>query len=250
MPTTERSSGRVLIILHQQCSTPGRIGRLLRGAGFELDIRRPAFGDPLPKTLADHVGVIIFGGPMSANDGDDWIRREIDWIGVPLKEKKPLLGICLGAQMLARHLGHRVRPHPQGRVEVGYYPIDPTEHGHKVCDCRFPDRVYQWHREGFDLPNGAVLLAKGRDFEAQAFSYGPSAFGLQFHPEVTLPMICRWSARASERLDYPGARPLHRHFEGWFRHDRAVARWCSAFLESWLASGLADAPQSSSDCRA
>ena len=135
-------------------------------------------------------------------------------------------------------------------VEVGYYPIDPTEHGHKVCDCRFPDRVYQWHREGFDLPNGAVLLAKGRDFEAQAFSYGPSAFGLQFHPEVTLPMICRWSARASERLDCPGARPLHRHFEGWFRHDRAVARWCSAFLDSWLARGLADARQSSSDCRA
>jgi GMP synthase (glutamine-hydrolysing) len=237
MPTRHRSSGRVLIILHQQCSTPGRIGRLLHAAGLDLDIRRPPFGDPLPKTLAAHDGVIIFGGPMSANDRDDWIRREIDWIGVPLEEKKPFLGICLGAQMLARHLGHRVQPHPQGRVEVGYYPIDPTEHGHSVCDRRFPDRVYQWHREGFDLPNGALLLATGRDFEAQAFRYGPAAFGFQFHPEVTLAMICRWSARSRERLDCPGARPLHRHIEGWVRHNRAIARWSGAFLDSWLASG-------------
>lgn len=237
MPSGEKSSGRVLIILHQECSTPGRIGRLLRDAGLRLDIRRPRFGDPLPKTLTSHDGVIIFGGPMSANDDDDWIRREIDWIGVPLKEEKPFLGICLGAQMLARHLGHRVHPHPQGRVEVGYYPIDPTEHGHKLCDRRFPTRVYQWHREGFDLPNGATLLAKGHDFEAQAFRYGAAAYGFQFHPEVTLPMICRWSARAHERLDCPGARPLHRHLEGWLRHDRAIARWSGAFLPSWLAGG-------------
>ncbi len=240
MMVGQKRARRVLIILHQECSTPGRIGRLLREQGLHLDIRRPRFDDPLPKTLADHAGVIVFGGPMSANDDDAWIRREIDWIGVALKEEKPFLGICLGAQMLARHLGHRVCAHPQGRVEVGYYPIDPTEHGLKLCDSRFPTRVYQWHREGFDLPNGAVLLAKGFDFEAQAFRYGPAAFGFQFHPEVTLPMICRWSARSRERLDYPGARPLHRHLGGWLRHDRTVARWSGAFLQSWLAgSGAA-----------
>ena len=89
---------------------------------------------------------MIFGGPMSANDEEDWIKREIDWIGSPLKENKPFLGICLGAQLLARHLGHPVGSHPEGRVEVGYYPIHPTEEGHSVCDCRFPNRVYQWHR--------------------------------------------------------------------------------------------------------
>jgi GMP synthase (glutamine-hydrolysing) len=237
MAPGQKSARRVLIILHQECSTPGRIGSLLRDQGVHLDIRRPRFDDPLPKSLGDHAGVIIFGGLMSANDNDEWIRREINWIGIPLKEKKPFLGICLGAQMLARHLGHRVCPHPQGRVEVGYYPIDPTEHGHRLCDRRFPTRVYQWHREGFDLPNGALLLAKGHDFEAQAFRFGPAAIGFQFHPEVTLPMICRWSARSRERLDYPGARPLHRHLEGWLRHDRAVARWSAAFLQNWVEQG-------------
>ena len=95
----------ILIILHQEHSTPGRIGNALHDLGYRLDIRRPRFGDELPPTMAEHSAAIIFGGPMSANDEDDYIRREIDWIGVPLKANKPFLGICLGAQMCARQLG-------------------------------------------------------------------------------------------------------------------------------------------------
>ncbi|MGO9232809.1 MAG: glutamine amidotransferase [Methylocella sp.] len=235
MPAGPNCRRRVLIILHQKHSTPGRLGRILRAQGCELDCRCPRFGDPLPKTLRDYAGVIVFGGPMSVNDEDAWLRREIEWIGVPLKEDTPFLGICLGAQMLARHLGHRVRPHPQGRVEVGYYPIHPTEHGHRICDCRFPNHVYQWHREGFDLPCGATLLARGQDFEAQAYRYRGQAYGLQFHPEVNFAIMCRWSLLTRERLAEPGARPRHRHIEGWFRHDHAVARWSSAFLRRWLS---------------
>jgi GMP synthase (glutamine-hydrolysing) len=241
MMTRPKPSSRILIVLHQEHSTPGRLGRLLKVQGHELDIRRPRFGDPLPDTLAEHTGAIVFGGPMSANDEDDWLRLEMDWIGVPLKEEKPFLGICLGAQMLARHLGHRVYAHPQGRVEIGYYPINPTEHGHNICDCRFPEQVYQWHREGFELPDGATLLAAGRDFETQAFQFGPAAFGFQFHPEVTYAMMCRWTVRAAERMSLPGAHPRHSHLEGWFRHDSAVARWSDAFLQAWLGGE----PQSS-----
>ncbi|MFN5718868.1 MAG: glutamine amidotransferase-related protein, partial [Bradyrhizobium sp.] len=103
----------VLIVLHQETSTPGRIGNALRALGYPLDIRRPRFGDTLPDTLEMHAGAVICGGPMSANDPDDYVRREIDWISVPLREQRPFLGICLGAQMLARQLGARVAPHPQ-----------------------------------------------------------------------------------------------------------------------------------------
>jgi GMP synthase (glutamine-hydrolysing) len=225
---------RVAIILHQEHSTPGRLGRLLRAQGFELDIRRPRYGDPLPSSLAEHAGVIIFGGPMSANDEEDWLRREIDWMQVPLKEGKPLLGICLGAQMLARHLGHRVYMHPQGKVEVGYYPISPTKAGHSVCASPFPEKVYQWHREGFDLPCGATLLARGEEFEAQAFRYGPCAYGFQFHPEVTYAMMCRWTIHGTERMEMPGAQPRHAHLDGWYRHDAAIERWSHAFLRQWV----------------
>src|SRR6195256_6631722 len=70
----------VLIVLHQETSSPGRVGNALRALGYSLDIRRPRFGDPLPETLGGHAGAVIFGGPMSANDPDDFVRQEIDWI--------------------------------------------------------------------------------------------------------------------------------------------------------------------------
>lgn len=77
---------KILIILHQEQSTPGRVGFLLRQLGFELDIRRPRFGDPLPQSMREYEGVVVFGGPMSANDNDEYIREEINWLAKPLKE--------------------------------------------------------------------------------------------------------------------------------------------------------------------
>src|ERR1700683_3481797 len=124
----------ILIILHQEHSTSGRVGYALQKLGYALDVRRPRFGDSLPDTMHEHAAAIIFGGPMSANDQDEFIRREIDWISVPLKDDKPLLGICLGAQMCARSLGARGFGHPQGQAEIGYYPIRPTAAGLSVVD--------------------------------------------------------------------------------------------------------------------
>lgn len=230
---------KVLIVLHQAHSTPGRIGRLLVEQGVELDIRRPPLGDELPATLADHQGVVIFGGPMSANDPDDWLKREIDWIDVPLREEKPFLGVCLGGQMLARNLGHRVAPHPLGHAEIGYYPIRPTRESESCFGRGYPSTVYQWHREGFDLPRGATLLAEGDTFEVQAFRYGRNAIALQFHPEVTYAMMCRWTTRAWERMQLPNAQPAHAHLDGWRQHDRDVARWLNDFLRDWRASARA-----------
>src|SRR3984957_1950984 len=179
----------VLLVLHQEQSIPGRIGHYLAKMGVPVDVRRPRFDDPLPETLADHAGAVIFGGPQSANDTDDFIRREIDWIAVPLAEKKPFLGICLGAQMLAKHLGARVAAHPEGKAEVGYYPIRVTDSARAVCEV-WPDVVYQWHPEGFDLPHGAELLAEGDIFPIQALRYG-SGFAVPFHAGGTPPRICR-----------------------------------------------------------
>jgi GMP synthase (glutamine-hydrolysing) len=229
----------VLVVLHQESSSPGRIGNVLRALGHPLDIRRPRFGEKLPETLADHAGAVIFGGPMSANDCDEFVRREIDWIGVPLFEQRPFLGICLGAQMLARKLGARVAPHGQGRVEVGYYAIRPTAAGQRICP-RWPDQVYHWHREGFELPHRTELLAEGDDFPVQAFRSG-NCFGLQFHPDVTYAMMRRWTTRGNARLQMPGARPFHQHFADRALYDVCERAWLMRFLKGWLSRAGASA---------
>ncbi len=228
----------ILVVLHQEQSTPDRVGRLLRAMGYPLDVRRPRFGDPLPDTMAHHAGAVIFGGPMSANDPDPWIKAEIDWTAVPLREGAPLLGLCLGAQMIARQLGQGVGPHADGRVEIGYYPISPTAAGDALVGEPFPRWVYHWHREGFCLPPGAEALADGTDFECQAFRYGRGVVGLQFHPEVTYAMMSRWIVLGYEKACAKNARPVHQHRPDWFLHDAPVARWAGAFLESWAAGAL------------
>lgn len=240
MPVQESSPSapKVLIVLHQETSTPGRVGQSLRRRGFALDIRKPRFGDKLPETMNDHAGAVVFGGPMSANDPDAFVRREIDWFDIPLREEAPCLGICLGAQMLARNLGADVTGHRDGYAEIGYYPISATEAGKTFMP--WPDKVYQWHSEGFELPSGAELLAKGNVYQNQAFRVGPAAFGIQFHPELTLAMLYRWTTRGAPRMQLPGAQDRRAHFAGRAVFDHATRTWLEDFLDRWI--GTAEQP--------
>jgi GMP synthase (glutamine-hydrolysing) len=230
----------VLIIVHQHHSSPGNVGNWFAKNGYALDIRRPRFGDPLPETLEDHAGAVIFGGPQSANDTDDFVKREIDWIGVPLRENKPFLGICLGAQMLAVHLGGEVAAHPEGLVEHGYYPIRPTQEGAAMFD--WPEHVYQWHREGFTTPRCGVLLAEGEHFGEQAFKCG-SGYAIQFHPEITHLVMNRWVTRSGYRLVMPGARPGHTHLPNHYLHGPSQRGWLDQFLMTWVQSPAEAEPQ-------
>jgi GMP synthase (glutamine-hydrolysing) len=226
-----------LLVLHQENSNPGHVGQWLVRNGFPLDIRKPRFGDPLPETMAGHCGAVIFGGPMSANDADEFIRREIQWIGVALKEKAPLLGICLGAQMLAVHLGARVDFDPEERTEMGYYPIETTPEGRGVGP--FPDHVYQWHREGCGVPGGARRLATSDGaFPNQAFAYGPAAVGVQFHPEITFAQVHRWTGRHLGRPQIKGAREREEHISGHIAHAPKVQAWLDRFLDRWVRAQL------------
>jgi GMP synthase (glutamine-hydrolysing) len=238
-PFSGETRGRkpVLIVLHQENSNPGHVGQWFVRNGYHLDIRKPRFGEPLPETLAGHCGAVIFGGPMSANDKDPFIRAEIEWIGVALKEKAPLLGICLGAQMLALHLGAKVGFDPEERAEIGYYPLSTTDEGRRVG--AFPEHVYQWHREGMELPRGARLLAtSAAAFPIQAYSYGPAAIGVQFHPEITYAQVHRWTGHHATRLDAKGARQRHEHIEGHVYHGPKVQAWLGRFLERWAKAEL------------
>ncbi len=223
---------QILIVLHQEGSTPGRLGTMLQEMGYALDIRRPPCGGELPETLEEHCGAVIFGGPMSANDPDDHIKREIDWVGVPLAENKPFFGICLGAQMLVKHLGGEVRANDRGSAEIGYYPLRPTNEGAMLMN--WPQMAYQWHREGFSQPDGATLLATGDDYPNQAIRVGDNAYGVQFHAEMTMAMVNRWTTRGAHRFALPGAQERSRHFEGRYLHDGPVRQWLVDFLQLWV----------------
>lgn len=224
----------VLIVLHQEHSTPGRVGLRLKARGHRLDIRRPRFGDALPETLAEHAGAIIFGGPMSVNDADEFLKRETDWLKVPLVEQAPFLGLCLGAQMLARHLGAAVGPHADGHIELGWFGLTATVAGRALA--RWPDRVHQFHKEGFGLPSGATLLAEGaaETFPNQAFAYGKTAFAIQFHVELTTAMVGRWTGRIGERAKLPGGQTQAMHLEGRALHDWKTQAFLDSFLDLWL----------------
>lgn len=232
MPTDrlpEHEKRPVLIVLHQERSSAGRVGQLLAEKRYRLDIRRPVLGDKLPSTLAEHAGAVVFGGPMSANDTEDFVKSEIDWLDVPLREKRPLLGICLGAQMLVRQLGGKVQANADGSTEIGWYPLRPTEKGRLLM--HWPRMVYHFHREGFDLPHGAELLAEGDTYPNQAFRYGGHAWGLQFHAELTRAMMHRWVVHGAHRFILPNAQQGREHLEGRMLFDAPLKAWLNEFLD-------------------
>lgn len=239
---------QILVIVHQETSDPGRIGELLRSRSYQLDMRYPCLGQALPDTLERHEAAVVFGGPMSANDDNElpFIRTELDWIPVALESGKPFLGICLGAQLLARVLGASVRPHPEDITEVGYVPITPTEAGRSLFDEL--THVYQWHREGFELPTDATLLAASDDYPQQAFHYD-RAYGLQFHPEVTYDMVDLWTTRAADKLVWKGAHSQAKQLQQRHQYDPAIAQWTDTFIDLWLDGSATASPAPLEDHR-
>ena len=178
-----------LFILHQKTSEAGDIANKLKIRGFDFEIRRPSLGESLPTNLNKYSAIVVFGGPMSANDDVEFMKKEIDWIEQVLQSDVPFLGICLGAQILVKHLGCKVEKNPNELSEIGFYKIEPTEKGMKMFQSQ--DIFYQFHTEGFELPSDCELLAKGDIFTNQAFKY-KNCYGLQFHPEVNIYLHLKW----------------------------------------------------------
>jgi len=223
----------ILMVVHRAESETGRVGRWARNHGFGEDLCRLALGHELPERLDNHSGVVIFGGPMSVHDTDDhpFLRTELDWIAQVADSGTPLLGICLGAQLIATALGGNSVRHPKQQVEVGYYPLFATDQGHEL----FPPEMhaFQWHGDAIIAPPGADLLATGDTFAVQAFRAG-ACLGIQFHPEVSRAMHHRWIVRAGERLAEPGAQPAPKQLALRSLHDRQNVLWLDQFMRHWL----------------
>ena len=224
-----------LFILHQQTSEAGDIANKLKIRGFNFEIRRPSLGDSLPTNLNNYSAIVVFGGPMSANDNDEFMKKEIDWIGQVLQSEVPFLGICLGAQILVKYLGCKVEKNPNEISEIGFYKIQPTENGIKMFQSQ--DVFYQFHTEGFELPSGCELLAKGDIFTNQAFRY-KNCYGLQFHPEVNIYLHLKWLflvlIKKPHILFKSGAQNIF--YQLWLRikYNSSISRWLDNFLDNYL----------------
>ena len=163
----------------------GSIETWLETAGYRISCTRLFASEELPDPDAIDM-LIVMGGPMSINDeaGFPWLVGEKRFIHAVIKSGRPVLGICLGAQLIASVMGARVYPN---RVkEIGWFPVHGVSSGDAPA-FSFPasTRVFHWHGETFDLPPGAIRLASSAGCENQAFQIGESVIGLQFHLETT-----------------------------------------------------------------
>lgn len=229
--------GRIVLIDHPAGKRDDRASRMLVQKGYAIEWRCPGKGDDLPEPEDGFDAAVVFGGPENLSEDDhlDYLRKELAWIERWIAADQPYLGLCLGAQMLARVMGARVAPHDEGWHEIGYARITPTEQGRDHGFMSEPMFVYHWHKEGFDLPQDAVPLASGEVFENQAFRYGKGAYGLQFHPEVTSSVVSRWTKDSSDSLKAPGAHPPERQLADCRYHDAPLERWFQSFLDRWLS---------------
>ena len=226
---------RALLILHQKRSISGEVGIKLKERGYSLDIRRPSIGDKLPENLNHHDIIVIFGGPMSANDDLNFIKYEIDWLKIVIESGKPFLGICLGAQMLVKHLGGEVTKNTEDLAEVGFYKIFPTEDGKNMFANQ--QIFYQWHNEGFNLPKDSILLATGDRFKNQAFKYN-NCYALQFHPEVNFLLHLRWLffvlLTNPKKLMLKGSQNIFYQLILRIRYNNVISNWLDNFIDNYL----------------
>ena len=148
---------KVLYVLHQKTSVAGDVGNKFKNRGFNADIIRPPLGDILPTDLTPYSAIVIFGGPMSVNDDEQFIRDEINWMKQIIESNIPFLGICLGAQILAKYLGCDVVKNKDDLAEIGFYEIEPVGEGDNIFKKQ--NIFYQFHTEGFEILSCCELLA-------------------------------------------------------------------------------------------
>ncbi len=197
----------VSILQHHECETPGLIADALQHPGVGQRCIRAFKGDSVPQEMGDAAGLVIIGGPQSVYEQAKfpYLRHEMHLIEDALKHNKPILGVCLGAQLLAATLGATVCPGRQ--KEIGWHSVTLTDFA--LSDTLFNGlaksfTAFHWHGDIFDLPRGATPLASSPLTAHQAFRYGKNAYGLLFHLEATPSQVLNMVETFSDELQAAG----------------------------------------------
>jgi GMP synthase-like glutamine amidotransferase len=191
---------RIHYLQHVPFEGLGSIVDWIHQQGHGLSQTRLFTSDPLPD-LDQIDWLIVMGGPMSIHDhsSNPWLLNEQRYIEQAILQGKIVLGICLGAQLIADVLGARV--YPNREKEIGWFPVSRTEQDNPIT-TGIPDQepVFHWHSETFELPNGAIQLARNAICEQQAFAFKQRVIGLQFHLETTVASAQALIERCSDEL--------------------------------------------------
>ena len=223
-------SRTLILVRHHEPPDDDRVQAFAEAQGFTPLNLRPYAGDRLPDLTPDIAGAVIFGGRQSAADevSYPYLTGEMDWIRQGLAADLPMLGICLGAQMIIRVLGGQVGPMPGDLHEFGYSPVTPTVEGRAFLPG--PLHVTEAHYHSFSLPAGVTLLASGEGCANQAFRYGDKVYGVQFHPECTPQIFRRWQGSEQAAYGQPGAQSRDEQDRLMALHDATQGAWFNDFL--------------------
>lgn len=222
----------MLVFRHVPYEHLGLIAPALEAAGLEYEYVDLPPDANRPLDLETARGLIFMGGPMSVNDDLDYVRREMEVIRQAARGGIPMLGVCLGAQLIAKALGARV--YRNVVKEIGWFPVRWREAAAEdalLAGLPNPATVFHWHGETFDLPEGAVWLASSDACRHQAFRRGENIYGLQFHLEVTPGMISGWLEEDANSADVREvAQPIDPEFGA-----AELARMAETVFGRWAA---------------
>jgi len=219
---------KVLAVVHGANCPAGSFGDVVEERGHSLETWDFAAGSPPDD---DYGAVLVFGGAMHADQESEhpWLREEEDFIRQLLNRRVPLLGVCLGAQLVAKAAGAAV--YPATEPEIGWLDVELNgEAGHDPVFAALPRRfpAFQWHYYAFDLPAGATELGRSRVCP-QAFRLGDAAWSVQFHPEVTREIVASWADETADDVPPALLADTDAHIDAWVSLGRSL---CGAFLDA------------------
>lgn len=232
------SENPLYVIEHWAVAEPDAGRRHLIARGHDIRVVEPWRGDTLPALTGNEAGVMIMGGPQMVTDLArlPYLADECRLIERAMAKSVPLVGVCLGSQLIAHVLGASVDFNPEGRMAMGFYPLDVTAAGGDIFDGSL--MALSGNQQGWTVPPGATMLAHGDPALTpnQAFRTGDTTIGFQFHPEVTRKILDQWQTEFAAHIGRPGTHSKAEQDAGFARHDAALKRWYSGFLDRWFAA--------------
>ncbi|NLR75992.1 type 1 glutamine amidotransferase [Leeia aquatica] len=220
--------------------TPDYFADFLTAAGIPWQLFRMDLGEPLPASIRAFSGYCMLGGPMSVNDEDTlpWLRQEMSLVQEALAADIPVIGHCLGGQLIAKAMGGTVGPVPMPEIGWSQIHLPESQDAERWLGGEQTVSLFQWHGEGFTVPEGARLIASSPYWANQAFVVGHKHLAMQFHCEVNAPKVRHWTIEERAEIEsvqhHPSVSPADDILAGLERTIPQSNQWADRIYREWI----------------